>query len=94
MKANDKPKHNIQTVENWLTNQLGAPIRKLAPISGGFWSAAYGFEVSGKELVLRIGHAREGYKIDKLAMAFQEPMSFQSNRESTTALLSAFSITA
>lgn len=49
------------------------PVRGLELLRGGFWSAAYGYSVAGRELVARFGPLREGFEMDRAAMAFNGP---------------------
>lgn len=42
----------------------------LETLSGGYWSAAYGYRVGERELVLRLGQVREGFEMDRAAIAF------------------------
>lgn len=39
-------------------------------LSGGFWSAAYGYRVGDRELVLRIGRNRAWFELDRDARAY------------------------
>ncbi|HVM10697.1 MAG TPA: aminoglycoside phosphotransferase family protein [Acidimicrobiales bacterium] len=51
----------------------GAPIEVLEPLTGGFWSSAYGYRVGDDELVLRLGEFRDGFEADRAAMAYASP---------------------
>ncbi len=42
----------------------------LEVLSGGFWSAAFGYRVGEDELVLRVNHAPAGFLADELAMRY------------------------
>jgi aminoglycoside phosphotransferase (APT) family kinase protein len=42
-------------------------------LEGGFWSAAYGFRTSDRELVARFGTERSWFEADRAAMAFAGP---------------------
>jgi len=42
-------------------------------LHGGFWSAAFGYQADGRELVVRFGKIRDGFEMDRLAMAFDGP---------------------
>lgn len=57
----------------FLVGRHGDPIESLAALPGGFWSAAYGYRVSGRDLVLRIGTIPEGFERDRAAMGFSGP---------------------
>jgi aminoglycoside phosphotransferase (APT) family kinase protein len=63
----DRP---IADVVAFLSSHHGAPVTDLEVLSGGFWSAAYGYRVGGRELVLRIGQSREWFAIDRDAMTY------------------------
>ncbi|MCU1390535.1 MAG: phosphotransferase [Ilumatobacteraceae bacterium] len=69
----DKPDVPISEVERFLVAQHGGPIESLAPLPGGFWSAAYGYRVGGQDLVLRLGTIADGFDADRVAMAFNGP---------------------
>jgi aminoglycoside phosphotransferase (APT) family kinase protein len=47
----------------------GAAITDLEPLSGGFWSAAFGYRADGRRLVVRFGPHRDGFEADQRAMA-------------------------
>lgn len=49
------------------------PVRDIEPLSGGYWSSAFAYRVGGRELVLRVGEVREGFEMDRAAMAFGSP---------------------
>jgi hypothetical protein len=57
----------------FLATYHGEPVRGLELLRGGFWSAAYGYSVAGRELVARFGRLREGFEMDRAAMAFGGP---------------------
>jgi aminoglycoside phosphotransferase (APT) family kinase protein len=44
-------------------------VRALEQLAGGFWSAAYAYEVDGDELVARFGEMKDGFEADRDAMA-------------------------
>lgn len=69
----DKPDVPIGDVERFLVGHHGRPIESLAPLAGGFWSAAYGYRVGDQELVLRLGTIPGGFDADRAAMAFDAP---------------------
>jgi len=54
----------------FLASYHGEPVRGLEWLRGGFWSVAYGYSVAGRELVARFGQLREGFEMDRAAMAF------------------------
>jgi len=57
-------------VLGFLERLHGAPVTALEPLSGGFWSTAYGYRVDDEELVLRLGDVRHGFEADRAAMAY------------------------
>jgi aminoglycoside phosphotransferase (APT) family kinase protein len=73
LSVTDKPDVPIGDVERFLAGQHGGPIESLAPLAGGFWSAAYGYRVGDQDLVLRLGAIPEGFDGDRAAMAFDAP---------------------
>ncbi len=62
-----------EEVERFLAAHHRAPVEGLERLRGGFWSAAYGYRVGGEDLVARFGAMREGYEMDRAAMAFARP---------------------
>lgn len=42
----------LERVEAFLAKFHGKPVTELEPLCGGFWSAAYGYEVNDRELVV------------------------------------------
>lgn len=60
-------------VAAFLAKYHGAPVTGLELLRGGFWSAAYGYSVAGRELVARFGPQRGGFEMDRMAMAFDHP---------------------
>lgn len=68
-----KPKVNIDAVAAWLADRHAVQVTDLAPISGGFWSAAYTYEVKGEPFVVRISDLAEGLTIDAAAVQFAGP---------------------
>lgn len=50
-----KPDVPLGDVEQFLVSRHGRPIESLAPLPGGFWSAAYAYRVGDQDLVLRLG---------------------------------------
>lgn len=57
-------------VERFLTEYHGEPPRALTKLTGGFWSAAYAYELGGEELVARFGEMKGGFEADGDAMAY------------------------
>ena len=62
-----KPQVPLADIEVWLGELMGAQIDSLHALQGGYWSAAYAFEVGGEALVLRLATDAEGFRIDRLA---------------------------
>ena len=57
----------------FLERYHGMPVTELVLLRGGFWSVAYGYTVNGRQLVVRFGQLREGFEMDRAAMAFERP---------------------
>lgn len=51
----------------------GEPIRALGRLTGGFWSAAYGYRCGDDDLVARFGQQRDWFETDRAAMAYSSP---------------------
>jgi aminoglycoside phosphotransferase (APT) family kinase protein len=68
-----KPDVPLREVERFLDSRHGRPIESLAPLPGGFWSAAYAYRVAGQDLVLRLGTIPAGFEADRAAMTFSAP---------------------
>lgn len=68
-----KPDVPLADVERFLVSRHGRPVELLAPLPGGFWSAAYAYRVAGQDLVLRLGTIPEGFEADRAAMTFSRP---------------------
>ena len=68
-----KPQLTPTRIAGWLSEKYGDTAMDLAPISGGFWSAAYTFRVGDEPLVLRFSDLSEGFAIDAAAMRFAGP---------------------
>lgn len=60
-------------VRNFLAAHHGEPVDDVEPLSGGFWSSAFGYRVGDRELVVRFGTMRDGFEADRRAMAFDGP---------------------
>ena len=67
-----RPQLTPDQVRAFLEDRLG-PVEGVTPLSGGFWSAAYSFLASGRELVVRFGSSREWVEADRAAAAFDGP---------------------
>lgn len=70
---NRKPSVPRAEVAAFLEEHHGAPVVDLKKLPGGFWSAGWAYRAGEQELVLRLGHAKEGYEIDRLAGRFRRP---------------------
>jgi aminoglycoside phosphotransferase (APT) family kinase protein len=68
-----KPDVPLGEVEQFLVSRHGCLIESLAPLPGGFWSAAYAYRVKGQGLVLRLGTIPDGFEADRAAMTFSAP---------------------
>ena len=58
---------------SFLASRHGCPVTDLEALHGGFWSSAFAYRVHGRELVVRFGSIREGFEMDRMAMAFDRP---------------------
>lgn len=63
----------LAQVDAFLHGVHGSPVSELQPLDGGFWSSAFAYVVEDRELVLRLGTVREGFDMDRAAMAFDRP---------------------
>lgn len=70
MKDAQKPQLADELVARWLGTYHKKPLVSFTPLSGGFWSAAYAYQLGDEELVLRLSESREGFDIDRRAMQF------------------------
>ena len=68
-----KPKLAISQIADWLADRYDGEVKDIAPISGGFWSAAYTYRVGEAEFVLRFSDMADGFAIDAAAMQFTAP---------------------
>lgn len=66
-----KPRPTMAQIGAWLADKYGDAVTELAPISGGFWSAAYTYRVGEDELVLRFSDMAEGFEMDAAAIRFK-----------------------
>lgn len=62
-----------QQIVGLLTDVHGEEVRDLEPLSGGFWSSAFGYRVTGRHLVLRLGDLPGAFEMERAAMAFDGP---------------------
>ena len=69
----DRPVLDPSAVKEWLARRHGAEIAALEVLPSGYWSAAFGYAVGGRELVLRVGTQLEGFAMDRLAYQFTRP---------------------
>ena len=60
----------IEDVAAFLASHHGAPVSDLELLSGGSWSAAYGYRAGDRELVLRLGSNPEWFATDRDAVAY------------------------
>lgn len=73
MTMTQKPQPKIGQIADWLANRYDGAATELAPISGGFWSAAYTYRVGEDEFVLRFSDMPDGFASDAAAMQFTAP---------------------
>lgn len=59
-----------EEVVAFLSEHHGATISDVEPLTGGFWSSAWGYRANGDDLVLRLGSVLEGFHADRAAMQF------------------------
>jgi aminoglycoside phosphotransferase (APT) family kinase protein len=62
----------LRQAQAFLAGRYGA-VEELRPLPGGFWSSAYSFGHSGRELVLRFGAHKDWFEAERSAMAFASP---------------------
>jgi len=60
----------VEDVVAFLASHHGAPVTDVELLSGGSWSAAYGYRVGDRELVLRLGRVADWFGVDRDAMAY------------------------
>lgn len=68
-----KPAPTVSQIDEWLSQKYDCAATNLAPISGGFWSAAYTFNLGEEEFVLRFSEMRDGFVADATAVQFAAP---------------------
>lgn len=57
-------------VEAFLAARHGSPVSRIEALPSGFWSAAFGYHAGDRDLVVRFGSIREGFEMDRHAVAF------------------------
>src|SRR5688500_17921988 len=62
-----------EAIARFLAEHHGGTVEDIEQLSGGFWSAAYGYRSEGRDLVLRIGEHRDWFEIDRDAMRYSAP---------------------
>jgi aminoglycoside phosphotransferase (APT) family kinase protein len=67
------PALDLAEVEDWLTQKHGSEISALEVLPSGYWSAAFGYEVDGRQLVLRVGTQPDGFAMDRVAHRYARP---------------------
>lgn len=60
-------------VEAFLCAIHRGPVRDVQPLAAGFWSCAFAYSFDNCEFVLRLGSVKEGFEMDRAAMAFDRP---------------------
>ncbi len=73
MTTKQKPQPAIAQISDWLANTHDDAVTEIAPISGGFWSAAYTYRVGADQFVLRLSDMPDGFSIDAASMQFTAP---------------------
>lgn len=68
-----KPAPAVEDIRSFLSDLHQSVIHDIVPLSGGFWSSAYGYRTGNQDLVLRLGTVAEGFEIDHAAMQFNGP---------------------
>jgi aminoglycoside phosphotransferase (APT) family kinase protein len=58
---------------SFLSAHHGTDVTEVEPLSGGLWSAAFGYRADGRDLVARFGELREGFDMDQRAHAWAGP---------------------
>lgn len=69
-------KHYIVTLDeakSFLLEHFQGKAKSVEPLNGGDWSAAYAYELGGKEYVIRFAATDEDFKKDKRAGAYATP---------------------
>src|SRR5579884_781226 len=66
------PRVSGEQARAFLNGRFDSPA-DLEPLTGGFWSSAYGFSAGGRELVVRFGQNVSWFEADRAAMAFASP---------------------
>ncbi len=69
--SDDRPPDGA--VVEFLRAHHGRSPTDLEPLTGGFWSAAYGYRIGDEELVLRISDTPDGFRADERAMRYGSP---------------------
>ena len=64
------PAPQVAEVTAFLSEHHGTLVTDVERLHGGLWSAAFAYRVDGHELVARFGQIREGFEMDRAAMAF------------------------
>lgn len=68
-----RPALGLQEVADWLQSYCGEEVFGLEELPGGYWSAAFGYRVGDRELVLRVGTMPYGFEMDRRAHEFARP---------------------
>lgn len=70
MTTKAKMKLAEQQVQQFLTKHMKEKITDVLPLTGGEWSQAFAYRMSGKSYVIRFGKHVEDYKKDQIAAEF------------------------
>lgn len=65
--------HSPAEIQEFLSSVHGGPVRDLETLAAGFWSSAFGYSFGDRALVVRLGSVKEGFEMDRAAMAFARP---------------------
>lgn len=61
---------SLEQIAAFLAQRHKALIENLAPLDGGFWSAAYSYAVNDAEYVFRLSESGAGFETDRAAQQF------------------------
>ncbi len=69
----NKPAVSVRDAEQFLTDHHEDSVDHVAPLEGGFWTAAFGYELCGRRLVFRVCDFASGFEADREAMVHTRP---------------------
>ena len=70
MNVSARDRISVEFALAFLEEHHGRSIAHVEQLSGGHWSAAFGYECDGARLVARFGHNREWFEVDRDAHAY------------------------